>query len=827
MFRKLLISLVLMVAPAFAQEYTYTIQTPVVDQNYTVVESQTTSLQNIQETGTSIPLYDDGVTTVELGFDFYFYGNVYDSINISQNGFISFTSLASGCCSGYELPYFTELNEFNESYFQWINVHNSIFAMWSDLADFSLGNPYYRGVNDSFTVGWYGVEELGSGGWECNQQGCFPVGSPNTFNFEITLYSNNNFSISYGDFNFNNQTWRTFTSGIQGDQEGESYQIYHGNDPTYLENKTFLFVSNEITITPVVPEEPEQPEEPNQNCVVNPTNPNCVINAVVEPVPDTNEPMIADNTQEAQTEQPEQPVVAATQETAVEEKPLEELLADNNQQQLAAEEKIALMADEQKSASLEDAIDKNVLEAVLSVALDAALATTTVEATTEQSFSTRRETLSASSVESAATDSSSSSVSMDMQREEQFGETESLAALDILETGRQLGQEALLVTLAGTELSALESLSEAESIAIASSTESAIESAESIGEINNNSIFISQNIIEIDQAEEILQEQLVAEMIAIENSPSQLDDVQQIVEPQSIDIVLSEEILVAENSEVQTNEDSAVETIAETSESIETFVAETIEEVELAQFEEVMVADVDPPQQNQEASIDIQIEEVMVVDATTETTIESTETQQLAEVQTEQQSAIDFTTFEQAVEMFANNIDSINEEQNELENFILQQSIAQSQLSDDDNRMSFAEAEAVTIASDPALANAFNLQPNTASLELLGVLGSRAEEKSDAELRAEQVVAANKEEQDAINANYMEADQSGILAAIGSDTDVTAYRSAMLNDNNIWYRPEDIYKNIVIRDNVRGMYFLEKGSTDTYKQMVEEQYRDE
>jgi hypothetical protein len=42
-----------------------------------------------------------------------------------------------------------------------------------------------------------------------------------------------------------------------------------------------------------------------------------------------------------------------------------------------------------------------------------------------------------------------------------------------------------------------------------------------------------------------------------------------------------------------------------------------------------------------------------------------------------------------------------------------------------------------------------------------------------------------------------------------------------------FYKPEDIYKNIVIKDNVRGSYFLEKGNTDTYKRMVEEQYKDE
>ena len=119
----------------------------------------------------------------------------------------------------------------------------------------------------------------------------------------------------------------------------------------------------------------------------------------------------------------------------------------------------------------------------------------------------------------------------------------------------------------------------------------------------------------------------------------------------------------------------------------------------------------------------------------------------------------------------------------------------------------------------------FNFEPSVADREQAGVLGKKEEDKSDAEKRAEEVVAANKEQQDEINKNYMDADQSGIVAAMGADTDVSSYRSAMLNDNNIWYKPEDIYKNVVYKDNVRGAYFLEKGNSDTYKKMVEEQYK--
>jgi hypothetical protein len=122
------------------------------------------------------------------------------------------------------------------------------------------------------------------------------------------------------------------------------------------------------------------------------------------------------------------------------------------------------------------------------------------------------------------------------------------------------------------------------------------------------------------------------------------------------------------------------------------------------------------------------------------------------------------------------------------------------------------------------ITQSFNTDSNMADKEASGIFG-KVEDKSDAEKRAIEIIAANKEQQDSINSNYMDADQSGILGAMIVDTDVSAYRTSNIPDLSSWYKPEDIYKNIVYRDNVRGMYFLEKGSTDTYKQMVDEQYK--
>ena len=139
------------------------------------------------------------------------------------------------------------------------------------------------------------------------------------------------------------------------------------------------------------------------------------------------------------------------------------------------------------------------------------------------------------------------------------------------------------------------------------------------------------------------------------------------------------------------------------------------------------------------------------------------------------------------------------------------------------------DADLVNTMIDPALAmsTVMNNVPNVANLEILGVIGNgnKPEEKSDAEKRAAEVVAANQQQMEEINKNYMEADQSGIVAAMGADTDVNSYRTTMISDAAQWYRDKDIYKGVIIKDNVRGSYFLEKGNTDIYKKMVEEQYK--
>ena len=216
-----------------------------------------------------------------------------------------------------------------------------------------------------------------------------------------------------------------------------------------------------------------------------------------------------------------------------------------------------------------------------------------------------------------------------------------------------------------------------------------------------------------------------------------------------------------------------------------------------------------------------------MVETSTETAIEEQKTETFAVEETTTVADVNVETTEQTFivdEKVEQNNQLSDNSETELE--FLQTIVAsQSEQKKEDDSMTFNEDERLTLQSDINLSNAFNIVPNVNNLEQAGIITNKVEEKSDAEKRAEQIVAANAKEQEEINNNYMDADQSGILGAMTVDTDVSSYRSAMLNDNSLWYKPEDIYKNITYKDNVRNMYFLEKGNTDTYKQMVEEQYK--
>ena len=99
-------------------------------------------------TGDAMDDYSWG--SIDLGFDFSFYGNMYDMVNICSNGFITFTS-SSTTYSNQEIPNAGE--------------PNTLLALfWDDLNPNNGGTIYYHEGFDRFIVEWDGVPHYGNGG---------------------------------------------------------------------------------------------------------------------------------------------------------------------------------------------------------------------------------------------------------------------------------------------------------------------------------------------------------------------------------------------------------------------------------------------------------------------------------------------------------------------------------------------------------------------------------------------------------------------------------------------------------------------------------------
>jgi hypothetical protein len=303
MKKLLAVLLLLVVYPAHSQDYTYSqVQVP---------------LQNINTSGgTNLQLGDDGMAyDVKIGFDFEFYGNIFDTINISNNGFLTFTGLSSMCCNGTELP-------------AW-GMDNSIMALWTDLININNTNPYYKSyaVNGDrvFTVGWYNTNEY------------YDTAATNTF--EITLFrGSNNILFNYGDINIFNHT---FTIGLQG-TDGQFQQIYTGTNADQFDNTAYLFTYQSIELPPELPVAID--------CNTNPTNINCILQSITA----QPEIMLADANDNNQTITEEPITIAALGDNI----DLESLLSSNETDTVQKEK---------EEKELRDDIQTSMLESVLAV----------------------------------------------------------------------------------------------------------------------------------------------------------------------------------------------------------------------------------------------------------------------------------------------------------------------------------------------------------------------------------------------------------------------------------------------------------------------------
>jgi len=173
-------------------------------------------------TPTALNLGDDYSVQRQLGFTFDYFGQSYDNVWVSSNGFLSFSTSNPLCCHGapiasQDTPLYT------------------IFGLWTDLV--SGGNPFVQTTTvnglSTFTTGWYNTME-----YVANR----------SQSFEISLNSDSSFSILYG--NITNMQHHQVLAGYTGGA-GENYQIYYGQNSGHLSGTGYRFSIPEEETVPI------------------------------------------------------------------------------------------------------------------------------------------------------------------------------------------------------------------------------------------------------------------------------------------------------------------------------------------------------------------------------------------------------------------------------------------------------------------------------------------------------------------------------------------------------------------------------------------------
>lgn len=153
----------------------------------------------------SLDLGDDQMSQrVPLGFSFLYFGETYDGIEVSSNGFVSFGNLGGNslCCNGMPLD--------------GMRAPPTIFGLWTDLDPRSLSNPKAATIvlpngQREFVVQWSGVPEFGT-----NQV--------NTF--EIRIRENGEILLNYGGVSIINHS---VSAGLTGRTINDTSQLLFRN----------------------------------------------------------------------------------------------------------------------------------------------------------------------------------------------------------------------------------------------------------------------------------------------------------------------------------------------------------------------------------------------------------------------------------------------------------------------------------------------------------------------------------------------------------------------------------------------------------------------
>ena len=137
------------------------------------VTGQGAAFEDISSVGTQLTQGDDTTAFAPIGFDFTFYGNTYNSVNVCSNGFLSFsftsTTYINGAIPSAAVP------------------NDAIYAIWDDFNFNTRGQCYHAtigtpGTDQRFIVQWTDVPQFG--GTDSNT-------------FQAVLFQNGNIELRY------------------------------------------------------------------------------------------------------------------------------------------------------------------------------------------------------------------------------------------------------------------------------------------------------------------------------------------------------------------------------------------------------------------------------------------------------------------------------------------------------------------------------------------------------------------------------------------------------------------------------------------------------
>lgn len=168
----------------------------------------------LQPTGT-FDAKDEGMATINLPFDFSFYGNYYNQLQVNTNGLITF-----------DMSFFD--NAFTNQGIPNSDDPNLIVApFWDDLDGRAGGDIYYQQVGNRFIIQWHN--------W-----GHYPNGTPNMI-FQVVLFQNSS-TIRFVYENIDDQASSTF--GIENVDGTVGLEI--ANDQTYAHNQLLTQISSGV-----------------------------------------------------------------------------------------------------------------------------------------------------------------------------------------------------------------------------------------------------------------------------------------------------------------------------------------------------------------------------------------------------------------------------------------------------------------------------------------------------------------------------------------------------------------------------------------------------